>query len=361
MLVRTAVLTCGARLVHPLQRVMGKVDRRALGRDAWCRACFGRRCCCSPEAANYSAGWTLEFVRIAIVKIAPALRMSAHCGVIIGLSGVGVMTTACLLLGGLPPFRLLVMAFCVASSSYAIDRIVDRGRDADHVIRTRHLPNTRALATVSAALFGGAVALGLSSERPVTGVLTLVFPVSVTLYVVPWMHRLNGRFQRAGLRRIKDIPFAKPFYVPGCWALMVVWAAPFFPGAAGSQVALAMLFLYPSLFITAAACDIRDEHADRAAGIRTFPVVLGRSRAIFMLQTVQVASMSLAVAVSALGLVPAVVGLLAPSGLAVWWCLGRLAAPDADVVFFADVVFDLLWILQPLPALAATALASSWP
>lgn len=264
------------------------------------------------------------------------------------------MTAACLLLGGVPPVRLLVMAFCITTSSYTVDRLADLRRDA-HLSRTRALQQMPALGPASLVLFAVAVVLGLTSEHPASGILTLVFPASVALYVVPWMHHFSRRLERAGVRRVKDVPLAKSFYVPACWALMVVWAAPFFPAAGRRETLLAMLVLLPSLFITPVACDVRDEHADRASGIITFPVLLGRSRTVVLLCAVQIASTLLFSVFWGLGLVPGVAAIFALSGLPVIFCLRRLTRPDADVGFFADVVFDLLWVFQPLPALAAAA------
>jgi 4-hydroxybenzoate polyprenyltransferase len=282
----------------------------------------------------------------------------AHSGVLIGLTSAGVMTTACLLLGGLPPLRLLAMAFCVVTSSYAVDRLADLRRDA-HPTRTRTLRRLRALAPASLALFGIAVALGLTSAHPISGFVTLLFPLTVALYVLPWMHRLPELLRPSEFRRIKDIPLVKAFYVAACWALFVPWAAPFFP-APGRQIAWAVIFLLPSLFVTVTACDVRDEAADRAAGILTFPVLLGRARTLKMLRAVQLASMTVSVLLWVTGLASSVVAILALSGLPTFLCLGRLARPEVDAGFYADVVFDLLWVFQPLPAAAVVALTGSW-
>lgn len=307
---------------------------------------------CTPGASSLDVSVTSA--QSPLERVAYA---AAHSGILIGLAGVGVMTSACLLLGGLPTLRLLAMAFCITTSSYAVDRIVDLRRDA-HLSRTRAIKTMPGLVPASVALFGAAVALGATSEHPLAGLLTLVFPLSVALYVMPWMHHLSERLGRSGIRRIKDIPLAKSFYVPACWALMVVWAAPFFPSASYREAAFAVIFLLPSLFVTAAACDLRDEQADRAAFILTFPVLLGQPRTIAMLRTIQGASMVVFLALSLVGLVPGVVALLALSGLPVLLCLKWLTRPGADVAFFCDVVFDLLWVFQPLPALVAIAVVS---
>jgi 4-hydroxybenzoate polyprenyltransferase len=283
----------------------------------------------------------------------------AHSGVLIGLTSAGVMTAVCLLLGGLPPVRLLAMAFCIAMSSYALDRLADLGRDA-HVSRTQTLRRFPALVPLCLALFGIAVALGITSEHPVSGVLPLVFPVTVALYVLPWMHLLPESLRISGVRRIKDIPLVKAFYVAACWTLFVPWAAPFFPTAPGGRIAFAMLFLFPSFFVTVTACDLRDEAADRAAGIVTFPVLLGRPRTLTMLRTVQLGSIAFFLLLWSAGFASGVDALLVLSGLPTLLCLERLARPEVDPGFYADVVFDLLWVFQPLPAAAFTSLAGSW-
>jgi 4-hydroxybenzoate polyprenyltransferase len=288
-----------------------------------------------------------------------ALYALAHSGVLIGLTSTGVMTTACLLLGGLPPFRLLAMAFCIAMSSYAVDRLVDLERDT-HLSRTQTLRRLPALAPLCLALFGIAVALGFTSAHPVAGVITLVFPLTVALYVLPWMHRLPPPLRISGVGRIKDIPLVKAFYVAACWTLFVLWAAPFFPSISGPRIAFAMTFLFPSLFVTVTACDLRDEAADRAAGILTFPVLLGRPRTVTMLRTIQLASIAAFLFLWTVDLSSAVVAILALSGLLTFSCLERLARPEVDAGFYADVVFDLLWVFQPLPAAAATWLTGGW-
>ena len=283
----------------------------------------------------------------------------AHSGVLIGLTSVGVMTMACLLLGGLPPLRLLVMAFCIATSSYAVDRLADLARDA-HDSRTRALRRLPALVPVCVGLFGLAVVLGLTSAHPVSGLFPLVFPATVALYVLPWMPLLPEALRISGIRRIKDVPLVKAFYVPACWALFVLWAAPFFPAAHGARLTFAMLFLFPLFFVTATGCDLRDEAADRAAGILTFPVLLGRPKTVTMLRAIQLASITVPVLLWSLGLSSSVVAILAVSGLPTFLCLGRLTRPEIDAGFYSDVVFDLLWVFQPLPAAAATCLMGGW-
>ena len=68
---------------------------------------------------------------------------------------------------------------------------------------------------------------GPAPSRPVAAAIILTIPLAVVLYVVPWIDPLAPSPGRRSIRRIKDVPLIKAFYVAGCWLVLVPLAAVF--------------------------------------------------------------------------------------------------------------------------------------
>ena len=94
------------------------------------------------------------------------------------------------------------------------------------------------------------------------------------------------------------------------------------------------------LFVNTVACDLRDVAADRAAGIVTFPVLLGPARTVQALRVINagwIVGLGIGLII---GTLPPGAAALVVEGWIVERCLVRAAEPGADLTFYGDVCFD---------------------
>jgi 4-hydroxybenzoate polyprenyltransferase len=99
------------------------------------------------------------------------------------------------------------------------------------------------------------------------------------------------------------------------------------------------VFLLGRWWVNVTLFDVRDESGDRARGLRTVPVVLGRTRTVRLLEGVNVLLAGLALAVPLLGWAPPAFALLGLSCLYAGAYLRRVEG-SADLHFLCDVVSD---------------------
>lgn len=96
-----------------------------------------------------------------------------------------------------------------AAFAYAIDRAVDRGALHRGLI-------------VTGVLWCAVACWTAATGHAHAALHSIAYPVSVALYVIPWMRwRLGGIV----VRRIKDVPLAKPLYVDFMWSQLGASAA----------------------------------------------------------------------------------------------------------------------------------------
>lgn len=276
-----------------------------------------------------------------------ALCWLAYTGVLVGAAGASTAITASLLMGEAPRASLAIVAFAATLSSYGIDRLVDRARD-EHALRSAVMGRGPGLPAICFGLFAVAVALAAFAAGPAAAAILVGMPLTVALYVAPWLDRIAPGLGRRGIRRIKDIPLIKAFYVTGCWLLFVPLAALFADHPLDLRLLPTVAGIIGFVFVDAVACDLRDIAADRAARVLTFPVLLGPARTVRMLRRIN-AIWALAVVVGCLtGALPAAMWTLTIQGWLVDRCLVRVGGVGADVTYYCDVCFDGVVALYPL-------------
>lgn len=279
--------------------------------------------------------------------VGPLARWLAHTGILVGISAASIAITASILMEATPRPMVALVAFAATLSSYWIDRWVDRARDG-HALRSATLGRMRGVQAIGLALFALAVALAVAEAGPAAGAVLLGMPLAVVLYVVPWIDRLAPSLRRRGIRRLKDLPLVKAFYVAGCWLALVPLTALFAGRALDSSLVPVAVGMFGFLFVNVVACDLRDLAADRAAGVVTFPVLLGPARTVRALRWFN----ALWVVVLGVGLLagalPSATVALALQAWIVERCLVRVAEPGADVTFYGDVCFDGAIAVLPL-------------
>lgn len=280
------------------------------------------------------------YLQGAAVRARAILVRLAHANLVLALA-IGAMTRVVQVMAGLPldPVPPLVV-FLLFYAIYTLDRAADAGADGrTHPERarfsTRHMRLMRASAV---AAYAGALALAGTRGMAAVGVALLPL-AALTLYSFPVLPR--GVARRVGFARLKEVLVLKNLVVAGTLSgtatLLPVVAAP--GPTAGTSVAALGGFLFGRWWINSVVFDVRDERGDRANGLRTIPVVLGRARTLRILHAGN-AVLAAAVLVSvAAGVVPPPFGLLAASSVYAWGYL-RALERGGDDHFLCDVVSD---------------------
>lgn len=180
------------------------------------------------------------------------------------MAGLSIAALA-FLLPGLPLNPVLLFsAFLVTFSVYTLNLATDRQEDAlNFPERNRYfVSDRRALLTIAAISYLAALVMG--------GAITLkIVPVLCIPLGMGLLYSL-----RIGGTRLKDLFIGKNATVSLSWAL----EAALLPAAFAFRtpaVLLVFFFIFVKVIINTIVCDVRDVQGDRAAGVRTVPVVLG--------------------------------------------------------------------------------------
>lgn len=185
----------------------------------------------------------------------------------------------------------LPLWFCAALLIYNLDRI--RLDPADAL-------NTPGRAATSRRLRPVAIAVALGA-----GVGVILLPllardwITLALVIGGGIFCANYSAPLLGFRW-KDVPLVKTFFAPTI-VCASIFALPLLHGASlaepltvGLAVARAWLFLMFNMIL----CDLRDIDGDRALGIRSLPVVLGRRRTRALLFAIWLALAALGLALA---------------------------------------------------------------
>lgn len=209
-----------------------------------------------------------------------ALRGALHLNLLLAL-GASSLVAATALIGGQSPSPLAIaVAFMSVFAVYNLDRIADRTEGDGSTSPKRTAMLSRFAPLIRVAIGGSALAVGVIalSSGGAAAAWICSFPLAGVLYVAPIF---------AG-RRLKDIPYFKTIYAPGCWALFVGIAVGVGDLVVDSAILCFTVFLFARMFVSGYIGDIRDAHLDAPAGVRTFAALLGRRRSIIMLEIWQV-------------------------------------------------------------------------
>jgi len=236
----------------------------------------------------------------------------------------------------LPP----LITFLVIYSIYSLDRVTELDADSlTHPERAsfsqRHAGLIRGSAVAAYVL-----ALVLAGRQGAWSVAVTLLPLAaLLLYSFPLLPRAVAR--RVGFSRLKEVFVLKNVWVAGTLAATPVLLVGVFHGAVSEGTPLLAIgaFLLGRWAVNVILFDVRDEAGDRANGLRTLPVVLGRARTLRLLHGLNALLALLAVAVPLLGLAPPCFALLGVSCLYAWAYL-RQVERTKDIHFLCDVVSD---------------------
>lgn len=276
------------------------------------------------------------------------LRLLGQSAVGLSLGAASVANLGPALAGLTPSWRTAAIAFCSTYAVYNFDRLADRSGVDSAAVPER----ARALRAYRRWLWGSVlgallVAVGLALTHSVLAVvLTLLFPLSVIAYVLPLL-------PFGHIRRLKDIPLLKSFYVPACWCIVVLlgihigqlgWLS------AGALIALAFMFI--RMLVSASVGDVRDYESDRQAGTQTLVVALGLPASYKVLNTLNAASLLALALAGAAGLGLGTPGLIPAVAIAIVSWHYFLRRP-AQRELWCDVYDFELILCAPLVLLTA--------
>jgi 4-hydroxybenzoate polyprenyltransferase len=269
-------------------------------------------------------------------------------------AAMGAVTLVAQAMAELPPEPLAPLVVLLAFYAiYSLDRAGDADADAlTHPERARFSRrNARRMRIASLAAY--ALALALAATRGWEAIAVALLPMAALLLYS--FRILPPRITRGvGFARIKEIFVLKNVWVSATLAatatllpIAIADVAPRWPAAAAMGG-----FLFGRWWINTLVFDLRDEAGDRANGLCTVPVVLGRARTLHLLHAGNIALAAAVVAVPLLGWARPLFALLAASSVYAWIYLRRLSA-GADPHFLCDVVADgELLVLSVLVLLA---------
>lgn len=161
--------------------------------------------------------------------------------------------------------------FCMIFTAYSINRKSDI--EEDDVNREF---GSRKLAERVYYLGVGSLATGVTAAAlagPLVLAPVLLFAAVLVIYSVKLLPK-SFRF-----RRLKEVPFVKNLSVAAAYSMLVVFSMMAYSSVYWREAALVFWSLLGiNVFISTVIPDIRDIEGDRAAGIRTLPVILGGSK-----------------------------------------------------------------------------------
>ncbi len=236
------------------------------------------------------------------------LRAALQLNLLVGLSAASIAVAASVLTGFAPSWTGGFVAFALTFAVYNFDRIADDTQSEGQSTPERSATVQRTrwwMRLVIPALLLAAVGLaGLHGLR--TLVWTLTFPALGFAYVLPL---LPGK-----LRRPKDLPYFKGFYVAACWVLFVPIGLAFAGADLSAPGASLAAFVFLRAFASTYLGDLRDLHEDTDAGIATLARALGETGSHRLLDALHITSALIVLASISVGVLPATSAiLLAPA------------------------------------------------
>ena len=227
-------------------------------------------------------------------------------GHLLALGTSSMAATVSLVLGRVPSWDLLLMAYLFSLGAYSINRFSDFEEDAvSHPDRTAYLKGrVGGLKAISATCFALGYFLALLRNLIFFG--ALLVPLALALAYSVGSGRMKGAL---GFTRLKEATLVKNLTISFGWSLVPVLVGLYY-----LQLPLAILALSPFVFlrimVNTIFFDQRDAAADASFGVRTLPVTMGMSASSRVMDALDLASAVYLVGAIAGGIVPLFAGAL---------------------------------------------------
>lgn len=237
--------------------------------------------------------------------LAALMLRLGRLGLMLPLGGACTVAVASMVVTGSISLPLLAVVFLCIYSSYLIDHLaeVEQFDDTLASARSRLMAKKRLFATAGALAYFTALVLAGFHAGAASVVGLLVFPLSVLFYALPLLRVLSGG--RCRFASVKDIPGFKSVYTAVFWGWLMIYACDFLGAGTLAERCCLALCMTLTDYVNTVLCDFKDLNRDRAAGVRTLPVMLGRERTLRLLSAVNGLAVLLPVLFALSGAAPA--------------------------------------------------------
>jgi 4-hydroxybenzoate polyprenyltransferase len=229
-----------------------------------------------------------------------AYKELVYGGHLLALGTSSMAATVAIVLGRIPSWDLLLMAYLFSLGAYSINRISDFDQDAvSHPDRTAYLKGRRGALKGIAA---GAFALGyvLALLRNLVFFTALLVPLVLAVAYSVGSGRMKSTL---GASRLKEITLVKNVTISFGWSLVPILVGLYYLDVPIAILALAP-FIFLRLMVNTIFFDQRDLDADAKFGIKTLAVKLGLAGSSRVMDLLDLASGAYIIAVVAAGVVP---------------------------------------------------------
>lgn len=227
--------------------------------------------------------------------------------------GAGSLCYACTMLQGISRFLpYVIISVLYVQSMHILNHLTgsdsDRYNDPD---RASFYKKHKVFLTALAVISGSAGLITAYTMGPVAFLILFIMSILGLSYN---LRLLPKRFTGNRYFRIRDIPGSKTFLIAMAWGI-VTSILPSLSASGKISLSAGFIFLWSTslVFVRTAFFDILDMQGDRIVGKETLATLMGENRTMYLLKTVQIASISFL-------LLSAVFGLISSLGFALLVC-----------------------------------------
>ncbi|HEV2225836.1 MAG TPA: UbiA family prenyltransferase [Nitrososphaerales archaeon] len=229
-----------------------------------------------------------------------AYKELVYGGHLLALGTSSMAATVAIVLGRVPSWDLLLMAYLFSLGAYSINRMSDFEQDTvSHPDRTAYLRGRRgALKGIAAGCFSLGYVLALLRSLIFFSALLVPLVLAVAYSVS------SGKMRSAlGVSRLKEITLVKNVTISFGWSLVPVLVGLYYLDLPAAVLGLAP-FIFLRLMVNTIFFDQRDLDADAKFGVKTLPVKLGLAGSSRVMDVLDLASGAYIVGLVAVGIAP---------------------------------------------------------
>ncbi|MHB1867996.1 MAG: UbiA family prenyltransferase [Nitrososphaerales archaeon] len=272
----------------------------------------------------------------------PLAKELVYGGHLLALGTSSIAASSAYLLGRSPTFLLLLMAYLFSYGAYMLNRGSEVIQDSvSNPGRTNYLlSRSKYLTYISAASFGIGYLIAFFTN------LIFFFALIVPLALALTYSIGSKKFAKViGAKRLKEKLLIKNLAISFGWSLI-----PLLVGLYYQSIPLVLLSFGPFIFFRLMSntifFDLRDVKGDSAYGVRTVPVVYGKSKSYSIMNVFDILSALYIFSLVAVRLFPvySLIMVFLPLYSIVYRFLS--SRPNANMNYLCDIVADgeyLLW------------------
>jgi 4-hydroxybenzoate polyprenyltransferase len=194
------------------------------------------------------------------------LKFMFSSSLLLSLNSVMVVVFGSILYGFKIAPSLLLAAFLVTFGVYGLNKVTDKNEDSIN------RPET---------FTGLPYFLWLSIAASAVGLMIGLLQNTVTFIVLSTPITTGAIYSvkiSKSIPRLKDILGVKSLIVALTWAITGAILPDFSLAAKANAIVIVFAYIFIRIFVGTILCDILDEKGDRAFGVKTIPLRLGRSK-----------------------------------------------------------------------------------